>query len=331
VSKSIYNAAIIGCGNIAGGYDSKVKDSFTWTHAKAYKNNPRFNLMAAFDVDVAKTKRFCEEWQVPNACSSVEELLRHKPEALSICSPNDTHYPLMMKALEQEGLRAIICEKPLALSLKQAEEMQNACTANDIILAVNYFRRWDENLAALGGEIKNKKYGNFLSGRVVYTKGVFHNASHAINLLSSWFGSVAAISVNRKVLLDDGDFLADFSLQFSKGTSIEFRFWDYKNFNFFDIDLMSDQARIHLPMGNSIEIQMKQKSLMVAGEFSLGEIQSREQTVGYAISNLLQNLADVLDGKSKKLKMEIFDAVESVRLCEEIKTQRVNPAFCASS
>ena len=43
-------AAIIGCGNVAGGYDAGKTSREVWTHAKAYRKTAGVSLAAACDT-----------------------------------------------------------------------------------------------------------------------------------------------------------------------------------------------------------------------------------------------------------------------------------------
>ncbi len=54
MGKKIYNAAIIGCGNIAGDYDIKIPTKYTFTHAGSYVLSKRVKLIAISDINKKK-------------------------------------------------------------------------------------------------------------------------------------------------------------------------------------------------------------------------------------------------------------------------------------
>lgn len=63
-------------------------------------------------------------------------------EAVHIATPVATHAPLAIAAAEQ-GLH-VLCEKPLAINLDQARDIERATHANGVVAAVNYGRRMQD-------------------------------------------------------------------------------------------------------------------------------------------------------------------------------------------
>lgn len=55
---------------------------------------------------------------------------------VSIVVPNKFHYPIAKKFLEQ-GIH-VVCDKPLAVSLEEAEELENLTRSKDLLFAVTY-------------------------------------------------------------------------------------------------------------------------------------------------------------------------------------------------
>ena len=52
-----------------------------------------------------------------------ELLAQAQPEITSICTPDETHFELARMALQASSVRAVLCEKPLAMSVEQGEEL----------------------------------------------------------------------------------------------------------------------------------------------------------------------------------------------------------------
>ena len=50
----VHKTLIVGCGKIAGGYDQMSIDSTIKTHAKAYSQNPDFQIDACVEPDNEK-------------------------------------------------------------------------------------------------------------------------------------------------------------------------------------------------------------------------------------------------------------------------------------
>ncbi len=62
-----------------------------------------------------------------------------KPDAVHICTPNDTHYEIAMYAM-QKGVN-VLCEKPMTVSIEQAKEMTELAEKNNIVNAINFQNR----------------------------------------------------------------------------------------------------------------------------------------------------------------------------------------------
>jgi len=59
-----------------------------------------------------------------------------KIDFLAVCTPNDTHYPVAKAALEA-GIN-VMCEKPLAVSSKEAEELERLARRKRLVLGVPF-------------------------------------------------------------------------------------------------------------------------------------------------------------------------------------------------
>ncbi|MFR2855549.1 Gfo/Idh/MocA family protein, partial [Hungatella sp.] len=103
---------IIGCG-YAGGI-----------HADNLAGLPGARLAAAFDLDYERSKAFVRDTGA-YAAPTIEELCSNREvEAVIITTPNNSHVaPAILAA---EAGKHVFCEKPVALSLKDTNEMLDA-------------------------------------------------------------------------------------------------------------------------------------------------------------------------------------------------------------
>ena len=53
---------IIGCGNIAGGYDKARDDKAIRSHAGAYRYDDRFRVVACIDPNEERRRQFMTHW-----------------------------------------------------------------------------------------------------------------------------------------------------------------------------------------------------------------------------------------------------------------------------
>lgn len=164
-------SAIIGCGAIAGGYDSPKNNKIVLTHANAFRLNKSTELIAVYDNNKNQLSAFKKKWNVPYAFTTLDELLNEaKPHIVSICSPTEFHYEHFKLIAKHPSVKVILCEKPLSYSLKQSKIMAKIAETNQVCLLVNYLRAWDPTFVKIGNEIRNKKFGELTNITVRYTK-----------------------------------------------------------------------------------------------------------------------------------------------------------------
>lgn len=123
-----HRVGIIGVGGIAR------------THHRASVKMPDLAIVGITDTDADRLKERSREWDVP-AYESVEALLEGDVESVFICTP-----PLSHRALAEQASAAgkhIYLEKPIALSLEDADAIIAAAQAAGIILMVGYNLRYD--------------------------------------------------------------------------------------------------------------------------------------------------------------------------------------------
>jgi predicted dehydrogenase len=242
----VLRSVIIGCGNVAGGYDD-VEGGTVNTHAGAYKLAPETQLIAVSDIDVSVAKLFCTKWNVNNYYSDLNEMLdKENPDIVSICTPDETHITILKQVHKWPNVQAVWCEKPLATDVEEAKEIVRIFKQTGILLAINYTRRWNKGFQAIGRMIRNGKLGKIQNAVLYYTKGICHNGSHAINLFKDWFGSLKSCQVF--------DGLIDFSLKdptfnaravFGE-TPVFLLGFDEREYTIFDMDILGTKGRIQI-------------------------------------------------------------------------------------
>lgn len=94
---------------------------------------------------------------------SVEDLVaRNDIDIVYIATPPFLHYSQAMLAL-QAG-KHVLCEKPLAMDLSQADEMIEAARRSNCLLAVNLMQRYNPLCEAVSRLIQSKSLGEVLHG-----------------------------------------------------------------------------------------------------------------------------------------------------------------------
>jgi predicted dehydrogenase len=100
-------------------------------HIQTYQSLPdRFDVIAVCDVDEAKARNVAEEFSVPHVSTDMTELCRMGDlDVISICTPSYLHAQQVQQVLAA-GKHAV-CEKPVAGSLKEVDELIQAEAQSD--------------------------------------------------------------------------------------------------------------------------------------------------------------------------------------------------------
>ncbi|VVN01737.1 Inositol 2-dehydrogenase/D-chiro-inositol 3-dehydrogenase [Pseudomonas fluorescens] len=126
---------------VGGGANSQIG----YIHRSAALRDQNFALIAgAFDIDPERGRAFGEQLGVdpercyPDYLQLIEQEARRPDgiEAISVATPNGTHFSITKAALEA-GLH-VVCEKPLCFTLEEAETLREISRANQRIVGVTY-------------------------------------------------------------------------------------------------------------------------------------------------------------------------------------------------
>lgn len=92
-------------------------------HIPAYRNMQDYaEIVAVCDIYEPAAQTTAQRWEIPNYYTDAQEMLeKEKPDLVSICTPNISHKELTMLALNHGA--NVLCEKPLAVSYRDAREM----------------------------------------------------------------------------------------------------------------------------------------------------------------------------------------------------------------
>ncbi len=112
-------------------------------HARALKTNPTVELYVNAGANPAKAAAFAREFEAGLYGSYGEMLADPRVRAVDLCIPNDLHRRYAEQAAAAG--KAILCEKPMALSLEDAEAMIAAARRAGVLLMIAHpLRFWPE-------------------------------------------------------------------------------------------------------------------------------------------------------------------------------------------
>ena len=99
-----------------------------------FSSNKEVNLKTADDLGLDQSRIYNDFEEMIDAETKVD--LSEKIEAVCILTPNFLHFPMAKKFLEN-GFH-VICEKPLSISLKQAQELKSIKDSKNLVFAVTH-------------------------------------------------------------------------------------------------------------------------------------------------------------------------------------------------
>ena len=105
--------------------------------------------------------------------ASMEELMADPAVDIVLCAtPNDSHKEIVIAAAKAK--KHIVCEKPVALSVPDFDDMVAAAKENGICFTVHQNRRWDVDFLAMKGLIASGEVGDVINveSRIHGSRGI---------------------------------------------------------------------------------------------------------------------------------------------------------------
>jgi len=243
-----FRAGIVGCGRIGSEFDDDPKRKVISTHAGAYSAVKEIELVAACDVNKEKLEKCGLRWHIPSLYQDYQEMLaKEKLDILSICTWNSTHLEIVRKAVNN-NIKAIFCEKPIADSLKNADEIVRLCRDKGVLLQVNHQRRFDDFHQNVRAFLGGGKLGKIQHVTFYYTSGIANTGSHMFDLLRFLFGDIdwvrAFYSNNKSPNSIDPNI--DGVMMFRSGSLCTIQACDVSEFLIFEMDCIGTKGRLNL-------------------------------------------------------------------------------------
>jgi predicted dehydrogenase len=128
-------------------------------HAESLAHHiPEGKLVALVDSDNAALQKTAARFGVESRFSSLEEAIDHVPfEAVIITTPTFTHRE-QAKLAAAHG-KHIFCEKPMALTIEECDDMIAAAERNAVYLQLGFMRRFDPDFQAAVARIEAGEIG----------------------------------------------------------------------------------------------------------------------------------------------------------------------------
>jgi predicted dehydrogenase len=310
-----YRAAIIGAGRIASEYDEPGQ-SLTLTHAHAISTSGRVQLAGFFDLDSRKAETAARKWGV-QSFPSLDAMMSEKIDIAVVTVPNEQHGAVLDTLLDYKP-RLVLCEKPLTTDHRRSLEIAAVYHSRKITLAVNYQRRYDPTVCELKARMQNGHTGAFITGSLIYSKGILHNGSHGVDVLRYLFGEPSGFIVTSKVYDHSSHDPATAGILNFQNAQIHLIAGDERHFSIFEIDLIFERARYRfLQSGLSMERYEVRSDAVFSGYREMTLIASAPTGLGTALTLMVQDLAAHLDSGSE-LRIGASSILNTQFVCEKL-------------
>ena len=259
-----YRAAVIGLGRMGSTFDDEISRGgsifLPYCHAPSYYHSPLVELVAGADPHDEQRALFGQRWGLPpeSLYSDFHEMLaKEQVDIVSVCTTAKVRAAIMQDAAVG-GVRAIWAEKPMALSLDEADETLRVCRENGVALAINCARRWNPLFAEAHRMIQAGELGDILQVNGYGTAGLSHNGSHLIDIVRYMAGGdvewVFGEMESDEAAAGDTDLRGNGYLAFDNGVRGYVRSMDSGAAQW-EVDVIGEKGRIR-SVGNATEFEL---------------------------------------------------------------------------
>lgn len=236
--------------------------------AKAWENDPRVELCAVWDSDSNRGAEWGKQFEIASY-ESLESLLANEDiNAVGICAETSQHAELIVAAAKAG--KAILCEKPPALSLKECDVISEAVKQNGVRLMQGFPMRVDPGNKYIKSLLDNGTIGEITSIRKR------HGIGWAANGLSdqrlSWI--IKKELAGGGAFIDEGIHAADF-LIWMLGEPVSIQAFIPESKNGFEVE---EEGVAIIRFKNNVFATM-QSSWTFAAATNTTEIYGREGTI----------------------------------------------------
>ena len=135
-------------------------------HLAAYKE-AGFNVVAIASRTKANAAKVAERWGIPVVHDTPEALIKDASvDIVDLAFPPDQQPALIRAALREPHIKAILAQKPLALSLDEAKKLRDEAKASGKILSVNQNMRYDQSMQVLKQILDRQELGDIVMATI---------------------------------------------------------------------------------------------------------------------------------------------------------------------
>lgn len=314
---------VIGCGRI--GADASLDSASRLNcHAQGASDSSKLELAALCDTDLQRLKRAGERWGVRALYTDPMEMIQNqKLEVVSLCTPTATHAPIFKQLLGVSSLKGILLEKPAAAGPEEAALMLEWARRSSLTVSVNYGRRFCPAYRNAFEQIRQGSIGSLVYVHAIYTKGIYNNGTHMLDLLHWALGEPNDLLPVEEVLSDEDPTLS-FRWNAPQGVNAWVQGIDHRLYNVFEIDFLGTKGRLRfVDQGHRLE---RYGVAEVASTYGFRQFDAQPQieetnfkeSVRFALEDLVSSIQD-----SREPACSLEHAGQLIQLASQLKELRV--------
>ncbi len=170
------NVGIVGCGEVSS------------VHADAILNTKKCKLVSACDLEKERASQLAKKFGIPRIYTDFSEMLKEeKLDAVHITTPPQVHAKLTIQALNS-GCHVLV-EKPMCMSVKEADEMIKAAKRNNLKLGVIHSFLFTPAISKARQMVKQGEIGDLLWADTVVSIKSLLKWEHAKSF-PRWYSSL---------------------------------------------------------------------------------------------------------------------------------------------
>ncbi len=177
-----YAVGLIGTG-VRRHKDGTVRFGMNASHARGYRELPELcELVACADIKPDNAQRFAEQFEIPRTYTDYEQMLAQEQlDMVSISTWTPLHADMVVTCAEA-GLKAIHCEKPMAVTWGDCKRMAAACERAGCRLTFNHQRRFGKPFRMIRDLIREGQIGELR--RLEFTcSNLYDWGTHQFNMM----------------------------------------------------------------------------------------------------------------------------------------------------
>lgn len=132
--------------------------SISHLHMAGYKALKHVEVVACCDLNEKRAVDYANRYEIERVFTDYNEMLKMDDlDAVSVCTWNNGHAPVTIAALKAK--KHVLCEKPPAMNVMEALEMEKVAKASGKLLMIGFVRRFGKNTKIIQDFIKNGTLG----------------------------------------------------------------------------------------------------------------------------------------------------------------------------